>query len=996
MWPDRRSRRAGGGGRRRATGTAAALLLVGALPAAALDPASRPHEYGRVTFREELPAAAVHALHQTADGYLWLGTYEGLVRFDGVEFEVHDRKNVPGLKSSAVICMAEDADGSLWFGTARGGLVHRKGGTVEVFRREEGLASDAVHGLFFDREGSLWIGTDRGISRLRGGRIETFGEAQGISHGIVSSFAQTPDGAIWAGGTPLRVFRSGAWKAADVPADAVASPVGALLTDRSGALWVGSLAGVARIGPSGVRKWVVGEGVAGGWVRALLQDRDGNVWVGTEGHGLFRLNGDRLDAFSTSVEERASDFVLSFEEDREGNLWVGTRGGLIRLRNGAFVALGAERGLSGELARSVFQDSRGRVWIGTDGGGLHLVEPDRVTPMNARYRITSRRIRTIGEDGQGALWVGSSGAGVFRIRPGGRTDQIGPRQGLRGDDVRSILGTRDGTLWVGTRDGLTAFRDGVALPPDAFSSATGGVNALLEARDGTLYAATARRGVVHRKGGATAAVTTKDGLAGDTVFAIHEDAAGTIWVGTADGVSRLKNGRVETLRSEETLFGEQVFSVLDDGAGALWMSNNKGVYRFALAGLERTADGERTTLARTDFGTADGMPSRQCNGTTFPAAFRTRDGRLWFPTANGVAIVDPARIPKGVPPPEVALRGAVVDGVNGPVSSPLVLRPGVRRLEISFAAPVFAAPERLSYRYRLVGFDDTWETSRRRSAEFTRLAPGTYVFEVVAATEEGLRSPAATSLEVVASPHFTQTKLFRGLAALALVLVVVGVPLLRVRRLAAQERRLQALVTEKTHELAEANARLEELSLTDPLTGIANRRQFDRRLAEEWKRCQRFGVPLAEVLFDVDHFKLYNDTFGHQAGDECLRQVAAVLAERLRRAGDVVARYGGEEFVALLPYTSLADAAVVAEEVLARVQALAIPHTASTTGPVVTLSAGVAAVVPGLGPADELTAAADAALYEAKRGGRNRAVASADTPADARRREPSRWSDSQA
>ena len=466
----------------------------------------------------------------------------------------------------------------------------------------------------------------------------------------------------------------------------------------------------------------------------------------------------------------------------------------------------------------------------------------------------------------------------------------------------------------------------------------------------------------------------RGGLAGDAVFALHEDAEGTVWVGTADGLSRVRGGVVETFLAPEAFARDQVFSILEDEVGGLWVSNNRGVFRFpagSLAAADHTSQGP---FGRLSFGVGDGMPSRQCNGTTQPAALRARDGRLWYPTANGVAIADPELLRPSAPPPPVVFQRALVDGAVVPLSGGVVVRPGARRLEIAFAAPDLSAAGRLAYRHRLVGFDDGWSVTRRRFADFTSLPPVRYGFEVLAVGDAGLESTRAARVEVRVLPRLSQTLGFRVGAVLAAVLLAYSVHLLRIRRMAAQERLLNRLSTEKTGALAEANTRLEELSLSDALTGIANRRHFDRRLEEEWRRCRRFGLPLAEVLLDVDLFKAYNDALGHPAGDECLRRVAGALSDRLRRAGDLVARYGGEEFVALLPGLSLADAYVAAEHLRTRVEALRIPHPSGKDA-IVTVSAGVASVVPGHGPASRLTSAADAALYEAKRRGRNQSVA---------------------
>ena len=959
-------------GRTRAIRLLAAVLALLAGPAPALDPSRAPHAFARTIFREELPQASVLALVQSAEGYLWLGTYEGLVRFDGEEFQVWDRQTFPAMRTNVTQCLAEDVSGGIWFGTSRGGVGRLKDGVVEVFGRESGLPSDNVTSAFRDRSGAVWIGTDRGVARWSNGRLEAFGGEQGFGPGAILAFAESADGAVWAGGPGLRAFRDGRWSDAKVP-PGVELPITALAADADGTLWIGSISGVTRLERDGSRTIRIGDGLAGGWVRCLLRDRSGTTWAGTEGRGLFRLRGEKVEAFSPVVEEKATDFVISLLEDREGNLWIGTRGGLIRMREGVFAALGAEQGLVGELARAVFQDSRGRIWVGADGGGLHLCEGGRCVAMNERFRVGSRRVRTIGEDESGALWVGTSGAGVFRVRSG-RTERIGLREGLADEDVRMIARTRDGTMWVGTRTGLASFRDGRALPPSELSRRAGGANVLMESRDGSLWVGTAGRGLLVSKDGGVASYTAAGGLAGDAVFALHEDAEGSVWVGTADGLSRVRGGVVETFLAPEAFARDQVFSILEDEVGGLWVSNNRGVFRFPAGSLATADHTSQGPFGRLSFGVGDGMPSRQCNGTTQPAALRARDGRLWYPTANGVAIADPELLRPSAPPPPVVFQRALVDGAVVPLSGGVVVRPGARRLEIAFAAPDLSAAGRLAYRHRLVGFDDGWSVTRRRFADFTSLPPGRYGFEVVAVGDAGLESTRAARVEVRVLPRLSQTLGFRVGAVLAAVLLAYSVHLLRIRRMAAQEQQLNRVVAEKTEALAEANARLEELSLSDALTGIANRRHFDRRLEEEWRRCRRFGLPLAEVLLDVDLFKAYNDALGHPAGDECLRRVAGALSDRLRRAGDLVARYGGEEFVALLPGLSLADAYVVAEHLRTRVEALRIPHPSGKDA-IVTVSAGVASVVPGHGPASRLTSAADAALYEAKRRGRNQSVA---------------------
>ena len=368
------------------------------------------------------------------------------------------------------------------------------------------------------------------------------------------------------------------------------------------------------------------------------------------------------------------------------------------------------------------------------------------------------------------------------------------------------------------------------------------------------------------------------------------------------------------------------------------------------------------------------MKNRECNGANQPPAWKDSLGRLWFPTIEGVAVVDPKHLVGNETQPPVNLEQIVVDGRTITPREGLTLAPGARNLEFHYVAPSFVAPARVRYRYLLEGLDPEWvEAGARRAAYYSRLPPGRYRFRVAAANDEGVWNETGAALSFVLRPRLYQTPWFYAVCGLALVGVVWGGDRLRVRRVRTREEALERLVEERTRALAEANLRLERLSSLDGLTAVANRRRFDEALDLEWRRASRTGAPLSLVMLDLDYFKDFNDTNGHLAGDERLRQVAQALAGTLGRAGDLVARYGGEEFVVLLPGMAADDAWALAERLRQSVEALALSHNASQVSRVVTLSAGVATAFAEekTSPA-ALVAAADAALYQAKREGRNR------------------------
>jgi diguanylate cyclase (GGDEF)-like protein len=365
----------------------------------------------------------------------------------------------------------------------------------------------------------------------------------------------------------------------------------------------------------------------------------------------------------------------------------------------------------------------------------------------------------------------------------------------------------------------------------------------------------------------------------------------------------------------------------------------------------------------------DGMKNRECNGANQPPAWKDTAGRLWFPTIEGVTVVDPEHLGGNALPPPVNLEQIVVDGQAVAPKDGLTLAPGARNLEFHYVAPSFVAPGRVRYRYLLEGLDTEWvEAGARRTAYYSRLPPRRYRFRVAAANDEGVWNETGASLSFDLRPRIYETPWFYAACGLALAGVAWGGDRLRVRRVRTREEALERLVEERTRALAEANLRLERLSSLDGLTGVANRRRFDEALDVEWRRAARSGAPLSLAMLDLDFFKDFNDTNGHLAGDDHLRQVAKALFGALGRAGDLVARYGGEEFVVLLPGMGAAEAAAVAERLRASVEALALPHNASAVARVVTLSVGVATR-----PA-ALVAAADEALYRAKREGRNRVV----------------------
>jgi diguanylate cyclase (GGDEF)-like protein len=446
-------------------------------------------------------------------------------------------------------------------------------------------------------------------------------------------------------------------------------------------------------------------------------------------------------------------------------------------------------------------------------------------------------------------------------------------------------------------------------------------------------------------------------------------------------MSRYKDGRWTTYTKQTGLFSNDAFQILEDGRDNFWISGTRGIYRVSRRQLNDVADGRAATVTSVAYGTRDGMASAECNGGYQPAGIKARDGRLWFPTHNGVVAIDPNAAVYNTQPPVAAIDEVIVEGRPVNIDGGIWIAPGQSDIEIRYTAPSSVKADRIQFRYMLEGLNDRWiDAGTNRAIRYAHLGPGRYVFKLFAFNSDGVWSRVPFSVPVYVTPFFYQTGFFVGFCVFVAIAAAAGGYQLRVRRLKAHEQRLGRLVAERTSELDEltkqlhvANSLLAELATVDSLTELANRRRFDSFLTQEWQRALRARTPLSLLLLDVDLFKHFNDTHGHQRGDECLRQIAAVLRNTVRRATDLAARFGGEEFAVVLPDTPAGGAEAVAESVRRALARLAIPHPGSAVSDVVTVSIGIATRDPDQAqtPAD-LVAACDAALYRAKAAGRNR------------------------
>jgi ligand-binding sensor domain-containing protein/two-component sensor histidine kinase len=736
------------------------ILLVAAgefCPGFALDPAKSLTQYSSAVWTQQqgLPQDAIHAIAQTTDGYLWLGTDEGLARFDGYDFVVF-RKETGGLPSNSITSLAAGKDGSLWIGTPSG-LSHYHNEVFRTYTRGDGMVADSVSSVMLDHAQSLWIVSAGSLSRFDGTKFVNFLREKDIPITTVRSIVEDGHHNIYAIGFSA-IARLDNGKFVTVAGPSILGkdfPLTAQV-DRDGTIWMlGTHAVIARRSDGSVRRYGAVDGLPAsfGLDGAVELDRNGGLWIGTAG-GLARLEGQRFQT-RIGIEHGAEHgSVRCIFEDREGNLWLGTNNGLVRLRDDVFRVYGEDEGLPDDEPAAVREDKAGRIWAGFRSG-LILFSGGKAPPGTPEGGIFAIR-----ETRQGELLV--AGRDGLSMLTGGRFRTIATHDPLGRKSVYDVLEDSHGRIWMATPSGVAFLKDDsieylVSNTPPVDST----VSTLTEAGDGSIWAGSHGRGLLHVEGNGIHRYTTADGLTSNNIQYLYGDRGGSIWIGTlGGGLNEMRDGKFIAYKAADGLLSDNVSNIIDDGQ-SLWLSTTRGICQIPRSQLMDFSQHRIGRLEPVNFGVAEGLRSAQGpGGIGGGGGDRHRDGSLWFLTSGGIAVYkpDPARPP--LPAPPIHLVDMVADGQRLNWNANPKAPPGNGRLLIRYGATLLGAPDRIQYSYKLEGLDSDWVwAGRRRAVDYDNLAHGHYRFLVKAELPGSPVSQAAWEFDLL--PHFYQTLWFR-------------------------------------------------------------------------------------------------------------------------------------------------------------------------------------------------------------------------------------------
>jgi signal transduction histidine kinase/ligand-binding sensor domain-containing protein/DNA-binding response OmpR family regulator len=760
-----------------------------------------------------LTQISVRVLRQTRNGYIWLGTKRGLVRFDGNRFVAFNKENTRGLADNFIKALMEDRSGTLWIGTSTGGLSYLKDETFFTYSSERYSDLKEITALFEDHDGGLWIGTlNNGLTLLKNGLFHTFTTKDGLPVNRIHTIQEDNNGRLFIGtsvGLSVRT-ESGIFENFPDKSTPLYKHIFTMFKSTKGKLWMGCDDGIYFLKNHRLIPYPIPGERSHHKVMSLYEDQEENLWIGLDGEGLARIRNNNFEIYKPG-DGLACGFIYSILEDMEGSIWFGSlSGGLHRLSDRTITTYTTKEGLSHDISTRLFEDKNGNIWIGTQGGGLNLLkDKDTIVEFIKWKGLLSDYVYSVTEDANGTIWAGTA-KGLNRIKNGiVSTFPLPPPEANRPQLVYDLIEDKDGGLWIMTLSNVYRYKDGnlseqvnIKTTQKPFSSICIGPN-------GNTWIGTYGSGLIRINDGDLTIFTTRNGLAHNEIECLYTSDEKKLYIGTRGGLSRFQKGKFINVNTNNGLVDNYIRAILQDDNGHLWLGSRIGISRIDKEDLAKYTRGETNRISPVTFDETDGLKSARCNRN----GIKTRDGKLWFSTTKGVAVIDPDNIKKYRLPPPVRIEEVRVDGEKIPINpnnKPIEIPPRAKRVEFFYTGISFLKPGKIRFKLKLKGYESRWhDAGYTRSTVYTRLSPGNYTFKVIASNSDGIWNYDGDSFKFIMLPSFYQTTMFYILAILTAVVLIFSLYRYRLKQLRTKERELTTLVELRTADLKVRNMELE-------------------------------------------------------------------------------------------------------------------------------------------------------------------------------------------